>query len=223
MAKAARSGGLDDAFMWTSLINMRDRLGLGSGNPLLDPLVAAGRRFDQMSEEDRSRAGRATLAWINYVTGRDPKAWENLSEADKAAAGETFSHAMAGGAGTAAATAGAMVAGTVLIGTRFIDGVKVVEKGTGRTLTGTVDVQPTLDRIASGVKDPHRNDGMPFKNNPVQGKTVPELPVQPLGYYTEYVVRTPGFTLVGPQRVVVGLSGDTWYTPNHYDSFIRVK
>ncbi|MFN8482986.1 MAG: RHS repeat-associated core domain-containing protein [Anaerolineae bacterium] len=49
------------------------------------------------------------------------------------------------------------------------------------------------------------------------------LPAQRSGYYTEYVVPTPGYTGVGPQRLVVGQGGEAYYTPDHYQTFIRVQ
>lgn len=62
--------------------------------------------------------------------------------------------------------------------TPMINGVRVTDRATGNTYQGTLDLQPTLDRIASGVKYPSRNDGTTFKNN--EGL----LPQQPSGYYT---------------------------------------
>jgi filamentous hemagglutinin len=83
---------------------------------------------------------------------------------------------------------------------------------------GDVDVKPTLDRIAQGVKDPHSNDGAVF------GNFERRLPVKTdRQYYREYVIRTPGLREVGPQRLILGKGGEVYYTPNHYDSFIQVK
>ena len=101
--------------------------------------------------------------------------------------------------------------------TRFIQGVSVTDIRTGRTLTGTVDLQPTLDRISSGVRFPHRNDGTTFYNN--QGS----LPAQPSGYYREYVHPTPGVSGPGPQRIVAGQAGEMYYTPDHYRTFIPIN
>lgn len=102
--------------------------------------------------------------------------------------------------------------------TRIISGAKVEDKPTGRVITGNVDLKPTIDRINSGQKSKHRNDGENFRNS--QGR----LPAKPKGYYTEYVVPPPPtFRYPGAQRVVVGKNGETYYTPNHYESFIRVQ
>ena len=80
-----------------------------------------------------------------------------------------------------------------------------------------VDLKPPLDRIASGKKFPHRNDGAIFKNR--EGL----LPQRPEGYYKEYVVETPGLRGAGPQRVVTGNDGEVFYTPDHYNTFIPIK
>ncbi len=106
--------------------------------------------------------------------------------------------------------------------TDFIDGVTVVDRKTGTTFTGTVDLRPTLHRIESGDSFPHTRDGSIFQNRPVPGKIQPELPVQPEGYYTEYVHPTPGVSGPGPQRIVTGAGGEIYYTPDHYSTFIRL-
>ena len=80
-----------------------------------------------------------------------------------------------------------------------------------------VDLQPTLSRIASGGKFPHKNDGGVFQN--LEGL----LPKQKLGYYQEFVVPTPGVNHAGLQRIVVGKNGEMWYTPDHYKTFIQIK
>ena len=93
--------------------------------------------------------------------------------------------------------------------TRFIDGVKVTDRSSGKVLEGTVDLKPTLDRIGSGQKFPHRNDGSIFRND--QGL----LPKQSAGYYKEYVHPTPGVSGPGPQRIISGQGGEFYYTPDH--------
>lgn len=82
---------------------------------------------------------------------------------------------------------------------------------------GDVDLGPVLARIAAGTRDPHRNDGATFANRESR------LPRRPRGYYTEWVVRTPGTNGVGPQRLVTGRDGDAYYTPDHYETFVRVR
>lgn len=82
---------------------------------------------------------------------------------------------------------------------------------------GDVDLQPVLERITAGERDEHRNDGGIFRNR--EGL----LPQQPSGYYREYVIRTPGITHAGPQRLIVGKNGEVYYTPDHYASFQRIR
>ena len=98
-----------------------------------------------------------------------------------------------------------------------ISGINYVDPQTGVKLPSTIDIQPTLDRIAKGIADPHSNDGVTFFNNKSK------LPVQGAGYYTEYVIRTPGVGNAGPQRLVLGKNGEVYYTPDHYINFIKVK
>nr|WP_308197099.1 hemagglutinin repeat-containing protein [Achromobacter xylosoxidans] len=101
-------------------------------------------------------------------------------------------------------------------GTRFIDGVTVVDQKSGKIFQGTVDLGPTLDRIKSGGKFPHKNDGSIFRNNGL------DLPQKPAGYYTEYVHPTPGISGPGPQRIVVGKGGEMYYTADHCKTFIPI-
>jgi ribonuclease T1 len=82
---------------------------------------------------------------------------------------------------------------------------------------GTIDLQPTLDRIARGERNSHRNDGSTFGNRERR------LPQKQQGYYTEYVHPTKGINGPGPQRVIFGKGGDVWYTPDHYETFKKIK
>jgi filamentous hemagglutinin len=82
---------------------------------------------------------------------------------------------------------------------------------------GDVDLAPALARIEAGARDPHRNDGGVFGNRERL------LPEQTYGYYREYVVRTPGLTHAGPQRLVIGQGGEVFYTSDHYASFVRIR
>lgn len=76
----------------------------------------------------------------------------------------------------------------------------------------------TLARIRAGIRDPHPRDSTVHKN--LEG----HLPSQALGYYTEYVVRTPGLPMrePGARRIVTGLRGEIYYTRDHYRSFERM-
>ncbi len=82
---------------------------------------------------------------------------------------------------------------------------------------GDVDIAPVLARIERGERDPHRNDGNVHSNR--EGK----LPKQKKNYYHEYVVRTPGLNEVGPQRVILGQNNEVYYTPDHYETFARLR
>ncbi len=74
----------------------------------------------------------------------------------------------------------------------------------------------TLALIDRGGPFPHKKDGGTFSNREAQ------LPAQPRGYYHEYTVPTPGANDRGARRVVQGREGDTWYTSDHYASFVRI-
>ncbi len=82
---------------------------------------------------------------------------------------------------------------------------------------GTIDLTPTLDRIARGEANRHHNDGTVFQNRELN------LPRKPNGYYKEYVHPTPGEKGSGPQRIIIGQAGEVWYTPDHYRTFKQIK
>lgn len=74
----------------------------------------------------------------------------------------------------------------------------------------------TLALIDRGGPYPYRKDGSTFSNREAQ------LPAQPRGYYREYTVPTPGSRDRGARRVVQGKDGDTYYTSDHYRTFVRI-
>ncbi|HYI09382.1 MAG TPA: ribonuclease domain-containing protein [Thermoanaerobaculia bacterium] len=75
----------------------------------------------------------------------------------------------------------------------------------------------TLDLIERGGPFPYpKKDGSTFSNREKR------LPSKPKGYYREYTVPTPGASNRGARRVVQGKSGETYYTDDHYDTFIRL-
>ncbi len=74
----------------------------------------------------------------------------------------------------------------------------------------------TLALIDRGGPFPYRQDGATFGNRERR------LPQQPNGYYREYTVPTPGAKNRGARRVVKGRNGETWYTRDHYKTFIRL-
>lgn len=102
--------------------------------------------------------------------------------------------------------------------TTVLSDVTVISKGkvVGR---GNVYIGDTLRGIESGSIKPRDI----FQNRPVPGRTTPELPVKPPGYYQEFVHPTPGVSRAGSQRIVRGAGGELYYTPDHYDSFVPLN
>ncbi len=98
-----------------------------------------------------------------------------------------------------------------------IENQKIRDQDGHVVFSGTIDLQPTLDRIAHGDRNSHRNDGTVFQNRERK------LPAKPSGYYKEYVHPTPKLSGPGPQRVIIGTDGDAWYTPDHYKTFIKIR
>jgi ribonuclease T1 len=78
-------------------------------------------------------------------------------------------------------------------------------------------VVAVLALIDSGVPLPYPQDGATFQNR--EGL----LPDEPIGYYREYTVPTPGSPDRGARRLVIGENGETWYTNDHYASFVRIE
>lgn len=78
------------------------------------------------------------------------------------------------------------------------------------------EINRTLDRIERGGPFSSAEDGTIFRNS--QGL----LPRKPEGYYREFTVDTPGASDRGARRIVRGQSGETYYTDDHYRSFIQV-
>ena len=82
---------------------------------------------------------------------------------------------------------------------------------------GSVDLTKSLERIRKGTKlSQFHNDGVVFQNRERR------LPSKAAGYYHEWVHPTPQVNGPGPQRIVTGEAGDTWYTPDHYRKFYQV-
>jgi guanyl-specific ribonuclease Sa len=83
---------------------------------------------------------------------------------------------------------------------------------------GDVDLAPTIARIKAGERlSQFRNDGATFQNREQR------LPRQGIGHYREWVHPTPGLSGPGPQRIVTGKRGEFYYTPDHYETFRRLK
>ncbi|MEQ7005829.1 ribonuclease domain-containing protein [Actinopolymorpha sp. B17G11] len=79
----------------------------------------------------------------------------------------------------------------------------------------------TLDLIYAGGPFPYDQDGTVFQNR--EGL----LPAEPIGYYREYTVPTPGSPDRGARRIVAGGDQPTdpdvaYYTADHYASFCEI-
>ena len=83
------------------------------------------------------------------------------------------------------------------------------------------EARETLAAIRRGGPFRYEKDGTVFGNR--EGL----LPRRERGYYTEYTVRTPGARDRGARRIVAGgdprSSGEYYYTPDHYQSFRRIR
>lgn len=94
--------------------------------------------------------------------------------------------------------------------TRFLGGA--VASSYGRTVAaGVADIGQAVDNVNAGQigRIFHNREGL--------------LPSQPAGYYSRFNVPTPGVPGAGPQRLVIGLNGEIYWTGNHYASFTRVR
>ena len=61
------------------------------------------------------------------------------------------------------------------------------------------------------------------KDNAVFGNREGRLPKHKRGYYHEYTVKTPGERTRGARRIITGKDGEMYYTPDHYNSFKRIR
>ncbi|MFN8125395.1 MAG: ribonuclease domain-containing protein [Candidatus Nanopelagicales bacterium] len=73
-----------------------------------------------------------------------------------------------------------------------------------------------LAAVDSGGPFEYSQDGQTFQNR----ERI--LPAQPLGFYREYTVETPGSPDRGARRLVIGSDGVVFYTSDHYQSFREV-
>jgi guanyl-specific ribonuclease Sa len=95
---------------------------------------------------------------------------------------------------------------------------RILDQNGKVVFVGDIDLAPTLARIARGERDSHPNDGSVHRNR--EGR----LPRQSdKNYYLEYVVRTPKLRGVGPQRLVLGKQQEIFYTPDHYQTFLKLR
>ncbi len=77
-------------------------------------------------------------------------------------------------------------------------------------------VERTVALIDRGGPFPYSKDGTVFSNR--EGR----LPSRPRGHYREYTVVTPGASSRGARRVIRGADGETYYTRDHYGTFVRI-
>jgi ribonuclease T1 len=94
------------------------------------------------------------------------------------------------------------------------------ESDGGASLTDPVEraeIRKMLDRIAANGPFRHRQDGVVFGNR--EGR----LPAKANGFYHEYTVETPGAYDRGARRIIRGQSGETYYTRDHYRTFLRLN
>lgn len=91
-----------------------------------------------------------------------------------------------------------------------------------------------IEKIVDCEKLPFKEDGQIFYNK--ENK----LPQMPKGYYREYTLIVPkdadkefyvgdtlytaypSFGVRGPERIVIGGGKDIYYTPTHYESFVKI-
>lgn len=86
----------------------------------------------------------------------------------------------------------------------------------GKTLyNGPRDLTEPLKQIEEGTL---KDRGF-YKNNEAQ------LPAQSENYYREFELKTPEKTGsgAGPERMIQGKQGETYYTPDHYQSFNKIR
>ena len=110
----------------------------------------------------------------------------------------------------AALAAAAVVAGAV------VAGITIPDDGPEPLPEESAEIVRVLDAIESGAPLPYEEDGGVFQNRERL------LPEQPLGYYREYTVETPGSPDRGARRLVIGKGGETYYTDDHYASFTEI-
>ena len=76
-----------------------------------------------------------------------------------------------------------------------------------------VEARDVLVLIDHGGPFPGDRDGIVFENRERL------LPDEPVGYYHEYTVPTPGSSDRGARRIITGGAGELYWTDDHYRSF----
>jgi ribonuclease T1 len=75
----------------------------------------------------------------------------------------------------------------------------------------------TLRAIRQGGPFAYPRDGVVFSN------FEQALPKRSRGYYHEYTVKTPGTHSRGARRIISGVTGEYYYTADHYKTFKRIQ
>jgi hypothetical protein len=89
-----------------------------------------------------------------------------------------------------------------------LDSVRVIHFGKA-VYVGRIDLTPTFERIKMG------ESGKPFQSS--------KLPKRRKGYWREFVHPTDGVRGDGPQRLIVGESGELFYTPDFHKTFLQLR
>ena len=79
------------------------------------------------------------------------------------------------------------------------------------------EARQTIALIKQGGPFPYKKDGTVF------GNFERRLPIHERGYYKEFTVRSPGARDRGARRIIVGKTGELYYTDDHYETFRRVR
>ena len=78
------------------------------------------------------------------------------------------------------------------------------------------EARRTLALVGSEGPFPYPQDGSVFENRERL------LPRREAGHYREYTVKTPGSSDRGARRIVIGASGERYYSSDHYASFREI-
>jgi guanyl-specific ribonuclease Sa len=87
------------------------------------------------------------------------------------------------------------------------------------------DVQTAIEEIKSGANRPNVKNPQPFRNDGSQDATIlprKDASGNPISYTENYVNPKINGVPRDGQRVITGSDGSTWYTPDHYTSWIKV-
>jgi ribonuclease T1 len=79
------------------------------------------------------------------------------------------------------------------------------------------EARQTIALIRKGGPYPYKKDGVVF------GNFERRLPLHERGYYREFTVSTPGSRDRGARRVILGKTGELYYTDDHYRTFRQVR